>query len=508
MLIPALRIQNNATLLHKKWFACIRWMSKDSVRVRFAPSPTGQLHLGGFRTALYNYLFAKQLGGKFVLRIEDTDQSRLVPGAAEQLSQVLHWLGVKPDESPEIGGAYGPYVQSERVHLYRQYVQQLIETGHAYRCFCTEKRLELMRKEAVKSRSPNVYDRKCLPLSNKEIESKLRSGASYTVRFKLSPFTEGYNDLVYGFTKHDVHAMEGDPIILKSDGFPTYHLANVVDDHTMNISHVLRGVEWQVSTPKHILMYKAFGWEPPQFGHLPLILNPDGSKLSKRQNDLHISALKENHYSPLAILNFVSLIGGGFEDKEYSLDHVFSLDQLIQKFNISRLNVSPGKVEMARLDDINKAVIKSRFAKDRTQLVADCKEIIFSNISSIDKSDLSDKNIEDRLSGIVDRLNNISDIVKPDLLFLWCSEFDRKDEISCSDGQIKEIIESCDYVYDFKSFQSVLKKVCKKENLKVATVMKDIRILLTGSSVGMPLQELFKLLGPEQCLHRIKKNIK
>lgn len=276
--------------------------SSELVRVRFAPSPTGHLHLGGFRTALYNYLWAKSHGhdrGRFILRIEDTDQTRLVPGAAEKLERILEWTGLVPDESPLKGGDFGPYVQSQRLHLYSEAVERMLESGHAYRCFCTERRLELMKRESTRLRVNHKYDRRCLTLSESEIQEKLSQGIPHTVRLKIRPFPESFSDLIYGDVSFNVFELEGDPIILKSDGFPTYHLANVVDDHWMNITHVLRGVEWQISTPKHILLYEALGWNPPKFAHLPLIVNSDGTKMSKRQNDIQVEHYKDQGYCTL-----------------------------------------------------------------------------------------------------------------------------------------------------------------------------------------------------------------
>ncbi|HNB58041.1 MAG TPA: glutamate--tRNA ligase, partial [bacterium] len=243
-----------------------------SVRVRYAPSPTGFLHIGGLRTALYNYLFARHHGGKFILRVEDTDRTRLVEGAVDDFMNMLAWAGIQVDEGPGIGGSFGPYYQSERLHLYKQYAEQLLAEGKAYRCFCTAERLDQMRKFQEKSKLPPKYDRTCLRLSAEEINKKIAAGEPHTIRMRVPDNTViRFKDHIRGdveFTSDNVD----DQVLMKSDGYPTYHLANVVDDHLMEITHVIRGEEWVSSTPKHVLLYQYFGWKAPEFAHLPLLL--------------------------------------------------------------------------------------------------------------------------------------------------------------------------------------------------------------------------------------------
>ncbi|MPC24261.1 putative glutamate--tRNA ligase, mitochondrial [Portunus trituberculatus] len=301
----------------------------DGVRVRFAPSPTGYLHLGGLRTALYNFLFAKANNGKFILRIEDTDQSRLVPQASERLEEMLVWAKIPPDESPEVGGPVGPYMQSQRLHLYQEYVKRLLENGTAYKCYCSNRRLNWLRNDAIRRNEVPKYDNRCRHLSQKQIEELEGKGTESCIRFKLDAVKEPFKDVIYGSLANSAAEQEGDPVIMKADGFPTYHFANVVDDHLMGITHVLRGVEWQVSTPKHLQLYRAFGWNPPVIGHLPLILNRDGSKLSKRQGDVHIEHYRAQGYAAEAVLNFVTDIGGGFEGRDSR--QLLSVEELIKK---------------------------------------------------------------------------------------------------------------------------------------------------------------------------------
>ena len=260
--------------------------AEHAIRVRFAPSPTGFLHVGGLRTALYNYLFAKHHNGKFILRIEDTDQSRKVEGAVENLIATLDWAGVHYDEGPHKEGRFGPYVQSQRLEIYHQHARLLVDQGNGYPCFCTSERLEQVRQKQVAMKLPSTYDRHCRDLPKEEVKGRLKSGESHVIRMKVPIGGEmTFEDIIRGKVTI-AHKILDDQVLVKSDGFPTYHLAVVVDDHLMNISHVIRGEEWLSSTPKHVLLYKYFGWETPQFAHLPLLLNPDRTKLSKRQGDV------------------------------------------------------------------------------------------------------------------------------------------------------------------------------------------------------------------------------
>ena len=423
---------------------CITAAPSSDVRVRFAPSPTGYLHLGGLRTALYNFLFARSRGGQFILRIEDTDRSRLVPGAAAQLEEILSWIGMTPDESPLRGGAFGPYQQSERRHLYTQYAQELLDKGLAYRCFCTERRLELLKKEAARTQQPNKYDRKCHHLHPDEVEEKLANGVPHTIRFLLSPEMQKLDDLVYGEFSHDVYATEGDPVIVKSDGYPTYHFANVVDDHLMEVTHVLRGVEWQVSTPKHLQLYNAFGWRPPEFGHLPLIMNQDGTKLSKRQGDLHLESLRRAGYFPDSVLNFVTLVGGGFTEKENDLDKIYSLDQLSELFSINKMNTHNCKIDVSKLELLNRTVLKRKLEDDtqRQLLVQECQDLIRRKMEDLHLTahDTDHQSVLKYLLWSLDRITKLGDIVSDELLFLWHLPNKSEIAVKISSDLIQEIV--------------------------------------------------------------------
>jgi glutamyl-tRNA synthetase len=332
------------------------------VRVRFAPSPTGYLHIGGLRTALYNELFALHNGGTFVLRIEDTDRTRYVEGAVESLLRTLSRCGLHPAEGPYLDehgkvaerGNYGPYTQSHRLDLYRAHADMLLADGHAYLCFCTTERLEEMKQGQAAAKIPVMYDRRCRMLSREEAEAEKAKGTPYVVRMKMP--VEGmtaFEDLVRGPVEFE-NALIDDQVLLKSDGFPTYHLAVVVDDHLMEISHVFRAEEWLPSTPKHLMLYKMFGWEPPRFAHLPLLLNADRSKLSKRQGDVAAEDYLDKGFLPEALVNFVALMGWNPSgDRE-----VYGKDDLVKLFSVEKINKSGAVFNREKLEWFNKEYLR------------------------------------------------------------------------------------------------------------------------------------------------------
>lgn len=320
-----------------------------SVRVRIAPSPTGDPHVGTAYMALYNLVFAKHHKGKFILRIEDTDQSRSKPEYERNIFSALNWCGLHWDEGPDIGGDYGPYRQSERLDIYKKYVDILLEKGHAYKCFTTPEELKMMREVNAKMGQKSGYDRRHRNLSKEETEQRIKEGQPYVVRLKvpLKGICE-YEDLIKGKITTPWSDVD-DQVLLKSDGFPTYHLANVVDDHLMEISHIIRGDEWLPSTPKHVHLYECFGWEPPKYIHMPLLLGTDGKKLSKRRNPTSIFYYRDSGYLPEAFVNFLSLMGFSMpEDKE-----IYSLDELIEEFTTKRLGTSAAVFDVKKLDWLN-----------------------------------------------------------------------------------------------------------------------------------------------------------
>jgi glutamyl-tRNA synthetase len=321
------------------------------VRVRFAPSPTGFLHVGGARTALFNWLLAygqtpREGGtGAFILRIEDTDRNRYVEGAEEGIVDILRWFGLSWDEGPDVGGPLGPYRQSERTELYREHAERLLESGHAYHCFCSPERLQRVREEQQARKEPPGYDRHCRDLTPEQVTANLDAGMPFSVRFRMPLEGETrVTDLLRGEIAFQNANLE-DLILLKSDGYPTYHLANVVDDHLMQISHILRGEEWIPTAPIHIRLYDAFGWEPPAFAHLPLILAPGGGKLSKRHGSTAMEEFRAQGYLPEALMNYLTLLGWSFD----GTTEMFSRDDLLDKFTLERVNPSPGTFDYNKL---------------------------------------------------------------------------------------------------------------------------------------------------------------
>jgi glutamyl-tRNA synthetase len=327
----------------------------DEVRVRLAPSPTGSFHIGGARLMMYNVLFAHGQApregktGKVVLRIEDTDRKRFIEGSTDNLMEGLRWLGLDWDEGPDVGGPYGPYVQSERRHHYREVAERLVETGHAYRCFCSPERLQQVREEQQRQKLPPGYDRHCRNLSPDEVQAKIDAGESHVIRFAIPLDGETrFMDLLRGEVVYQNENLD-DLVILKGDGYPTYHLAVVVDDHEMNITHITRGPEWIPTAPVHVNIYKALGWDMPIFAHMPLILSPTGGKLSKRHGAVSLNEFRELGYLPEALLNYMALLGWSLDGKT----EIYSFDDLLQHFRIEKVSAAPSTFDRQKLDWLN-----------------------------------------------------------------------------------------------------------------------------------------------------------
>ncbi|PID28879.1 MAG: glutamate--tRNA ligase [Candidatus Cloacimonadota bacterium] len=476
----------------------------DNIRVRFAPSPTGYIHVGSLRSALYNFLFAKKNGGKLILRVEDTDQSRFVEGAVENLISSMEWAGIEFDESPQKGGDFGPYVQSERTDIYRSYCKELEDKGFAYKCFCSSEDLEKMREEQQKQKVPQPqYDRRCRKLSPEEIEERINNGEKYVVRFKV-PLTKDkveVDDMVYGNIQVESDTI-ADQVLLKSDGFPTYHLANIVDDHLMKISHVIRGEEWIPSTPLHVALYKAFGWESPTFVHLPLLVNSERKKLSKRHGDVSVESFKEKGILKEALVNYVALLGWHPSgDRE-----LFTMDELIEEFSASRINKSAAVFDYVKLDWIN-----SQYLRDYdTNLLFDMLKPEF------DKAGIDTEEKEKVLKvieALKTRVNKAKEIVDQSLIFFKDQveiEGDNLNMIREESSQILfskivEGLESIDFSGD--SCKKMINSIGKENKIKGKMLWMPVRVGLTGEQHGPDLDLILDIFGKDEIKKRLSKQI-
>ncbi|XP_072337273.1 nondiscriminating glutamyl-tRNA synthetase EARS2, mitochondrial [Scyliorhinus torazame] len=484
------------------------------VRLRFGPSPTGFLHLGGLRTALYNYIFAKKHGGSFVLRIEDTDQSRLVPGAAESIENVLEWAGIPPDESPQRGGPYGPYKQSERLDLYLKATDTLVMKNAAYYCFCSPQRLEILKKEALRMRQTPKYDNRCRHLTLKQIEERLAQGCPHVIRFRMEEGAQSFEDLVYGLNRLDPASVEGDPVIIKADGFPTYHLANVVDDHHMKISHVLRGTEWLTSTSKHLLMYRAFGWDPPAFAHLPLLLNKDGSKLSKRQGNLLIQNLSQNGFLPEALLDIVTNSGSGFSGNR--LGRI--LEELVREFDVTKITTHSALLDLDKLPEFNRIHLRQRVenVSSRQQLVTELQALVAKAFGDelIDGEALCTDYVERVLLHRKGHITRLQDLVSPAYSYLWIRPVVPRQQMLNLSTEGEKICSVVVRLLQTWPNDSVTPAELNSElralqaqftGTKYSVMMKFLRLVLSGQQQGPSVAEMMLSLGPKEACQRLQR---
>ncbi|XP_071361145.1 nondiscriminating glutamyl-tRNA synthetase EARS2, mitochondrial [Trachinotus anak] len=486
---------------------------QGEVRVRFAPSPTGFLHLGGLRTALYNYIFAKKYGGAFILRLEDTDQSRLVPGAADSIEDMLEWAGIPPDESPRRGGPVGPYLQSQRLDLYSQTAQQLVKSGHAYYCFCSPQRLELLKKEALRTGQTPRYDNRCRHLHAEQVQEKLAQGTPHVIRFRLEVGVEPFQDLVFGWNRHEVAQVEGDPVVIKADGFPTYHLANIVDDHYMKISHVLRGSEWLISTSKHLLLYQALGWKAPTFGHLPLLMNKDGSKLSKRQGDIFIQSFQRDGILPEALLDITTNCGSGFNTNRIGR----KIDELISEFNPSKITTHSALLDLEKLPEFNRIHLEQRI-EDEEQCILLIKDLQ-EQIQQAYTAELQDEDVlhEDYIRRVLQlrkgHISSLKELVSPGYSYLWVRPTFSSQEVAALTAEsqhvaslVLKLIEERGEELTVERLSKDLKTLAKQTKAtKYREVMKLLRLTLSGLQQGPSVAEMMVSLGPAEISHRFQK---
>ncbi len=477
-------------------------MINDTPRVRFAPSPTGYLHVGGLRTALYNYLFAKHFKGEFILRIEDTDRNRFVEGAAEQLIETMNWVGLNFDEGPGREGIYGPYFQSQRLDIYKKHSEQLIIEGKAYRCFCSPERLKELREEQQRLKLPQAkYDKHCLNLSKEEIDSNLNSGKEHVVRMNVQPGDKiKFSDVVRNDVEFDRETID-DQVLIKSDGYPTYHLANVVDDHLMKITHVVRGEEWLSSTPKHVLLYEFFGWEKPIFAHLPLLLNEDRSKLSKRQGDVAVEDYKEKGYFKEALINFVALLGWSAGDNvEY-----YNMKDLVEKFTLERVQKSGAVFNVEKLNWLNGEHLRN---KPVDELLSMFKlELAASKYSN---KQFKDEYLKLVIDSMKERISFISEIlIKSPYFFDEPDTYDEqvvgkrwKDD---SPLHMKKLAEEIEKLNDpsKEEFEAALRKAAEDLDVGAGKLIHPVRLAVSGIGVGPGVFDLLFILGKEEVVKRI-----
>ena len=480
-------------------------MSSKAIRTRFAPSPTGFMHIGNLRTALYAYLLAKSTGGQFIVRIEDTDQVRLVEGAVDVILKTLEMTKLDYDEGPVAGGPNGPYIQSERKDIYKKYAEELVEMGHAYYCFCSQERLQQLHDE----NGVGGYDRHCRDLSQEEIRQKLEAGEPYVIRQKI-PLTgvTSYYDEVFGEISTENKEMQ-DQILLKADGYPTYNFAHVIDDHLMNVTHVVRGSEYLTSTPKYVLLYDAFGWERPHYVHLPLLMgqNEDGkvSKLSKRHGAVSFQDLVNMGYLPAAIVNYIALLGWCPKDTN---KEIFSLDELKENFSIEGINKSPSVFDYEKLKWFNSEYIKmmspEEFAEKTEPMLKEiCPDHVdtrkLANLLHTRVSTLNE--VTDMVGFIVSRLPMESD--------LYTNKKNKTTPELCRQilEEVKPLLENCGN-WDNDTLFELLKAYAAESGRKVGAVMWAVRIAVARQAITPGgATELMEVLGKEESLGRINQAI-
>lgn len=499
-------------------------MSNKPVRVRFAPSPTGPLHIGGVRTALYNYLFAKKNNGTFIIRIEDTDQTRFVPGAQDYILESLKWCGINPTEGPGIGGDFGPYIQSERKEMYRPYAEQLVQNNKAYYAFDTPEELDAAREQAKQMKMPNwQYNsvtrssmKNSLTLPQDEVQRRVENGDPYVIRFKMPRNQDvRFEDLVRGWVIVNTNNLD-DKVLFKSDGMPTYHLANIVDDYTMDISHVIRGEEWLPSAPLHVLLYEAYGWEAPQFAHLPLLLKPDGNgKLSKRDGDRLgfpvfpcdwttaegelYSGYREKGYLPEAFINMLAFLGWN----PGTTQEIFSLQQLEDSFTLERVSKAGAKFDPEKTKWFQQQHLRAKSNENLAQLLIDNYE------ASTPKEDLI-KIIE----LMKERATFPQDILSEGAYLIQRpNHFDEKTITKKWNEQSETIMldwkQKMDALTDFssQSIETNFKQFIEAKQVGLGAVLPLFRLLITGEAAGPSMFEIASFLGKEECVQRIKIGI-
>ena len=471
---------------------------KQLVRTRIAPSPTGNPHVGTAYMALFNLAFARRNMGSMILRIEDTDRERSTSESESAILDSLRWLGIEWDEGPDKPGKFGPYRQSERLEIHQSIVGRLVEQGDAYPCFCTSERLNQVRKEQIANKETPRYDRHCLNLSKEEIEKKMDRGDPYVIRMKVPEVGECiFTDELRGEIRIDWKQIDHQ-VLQKSDGYPTYHLANVVDDHMMEISHVIRGEEWISSTPKHILLYQQLGWDTPSFAHLPLLRNPDKSKLSKRKNPTGIFYYRDAGYLPEAMLNYLGMMGYTLPDQR----EIFSLGELSESFDIKRMSLGGPIFDLAKLKWLNGRYLREKLSEDDV-------------VERLIQWKLNTTKFKNILPHALQRLENFSDFIPlTEFLFNEHPEITLENLIGKLDpGQAAKLLKICEWELEkIKNWHrdeifSLFQDLAKTEEKKLKEILPLFFQAMSGKSISLPLFDAMSILGPDLVRVRLRKAI-
>lgn len=484
-----------------------------TVRLRFAPSPTGYVHIGSLRTALYNYLFAKGNGGKYIIRIEDTDRTRYVEGSIENLLSSMEWAGITHDEGPMfedgklvVKGEYGPYTQSERLDIYKDHIEKLLESGHAYYCFCSKERLDKIREEQKEKGEMLGYDGHCRNIPMEEAKRRVANGEPHVIRLKLPKDREiAFDDLVRGKVIMNTNDSD-DQVLIKSDGFPTYHFAVVVDDYLMGITHMVRGEEWLPSTPKQIILYEAFGWELPKFAHLPNILSKEKKKLSKRQGDVAVKDFKNKGYLPEALVNYIALVGWSPEENK----EIMTMDEMIESFSFDRVSKSGGVFDVDKLNWVNEHYIKEADIDRLTKL---CIPYLV-QADMVKEEELNEKYewvkmIVETARERISTLSQISDYAKQFFGEEVKPENDdvikmlKLEHVQDLLNTLKDKIKNAD-VIDAVFGKKVFKVIQKETGVKGKNLYMPIRAALTGQLHGPDIDKVIAIIGRENLIKRIE----
>jgi nondiscriminating glutamyl-tRNA synthetase len=482
------------------------------VRVRFAPSPTGYVHIGSLRTALYNYLFAKKNNGSYVLRIEDTDQKRLVEDSMVNLIECLEKTGLVHDEGPTFDngklvqkGEYGPYIQSERLDIYKKYLSDLLEDKHAYHCFCSKERLEEVRENQRRENMTPKYDGHCRNLSKEEVQRRVAAGEEYVIRLRMPE-----NSIIsfYDEVRGDININSDevdDQVLIKSDGFPTYHFAVVIDDHLMGITHVIRGEEWLPSTPKHVLLYEAFGWEKPTYVHLPNILNADKKKLSKRQGDVAVEDFLAKGYLPAALINYIALLGWSPDVNE----EIFSMEELIAHFDVKRVNKSGAVFDVNKLNWMNGEYLRKLPTEELTKL---CAPFMMETGYVTDEQFEADFTYFEKIvDAFKEKMDKFSDI-KTEMKNLFEYDGEVTDEmremlqLDTTPVLAESAVEKMEKLDEFtpEALKKVFKEIQKEKGIKGKSLFMPARIIATRQMHGSDLMKIMSILGKEEVIKRFE----